>query len=153
MFSRLEVVRPSHASGAPVPGNDDGRLEVHELLDLTIRSPLVFLSGCETGVGAAWSTSFTRGDDYATLAEAFLFAGARNVVSTLWRIEDRSAALFATRFYADAPRHTPIEALARAQRAMLADGDHASPYYWAAYVLTGDGRRLTPQNPLAASVQ
>ncbi len=152
MFSRIEIARPPGARGAPVPGDDDGRLEVHELLDLTIRSPLVFLSGCETGVGPAWSTSFMRGDDYATLAEAFLFAGARNVVSTLWRIEDKTAALFAARFYAEEPRGTLVEAMARAQRAMLADPDHASPYYWAAYVLTGDGRPLTAQNRLRAAV-
>jgi CHAT domain-containing protein len=152
MFSRLEVARPSVSRGEQFSGDDDGRLEVHELLDLTIHSPLVFLSGCETGVGAAWSTSFVRGEDYATLAEAFQFAGARNVVSTLWRIEDRSAAVFATRFYAEALRGSPVDALAVAQRAMVADRDHASPYYWAAYVLTGDGHPVT-QNHRAASVQ
>ena len=153
MFSRLEMVRPVVPRDSVAPTDDDGRLEVHELLDLTIRSPLVFLSGCETGAGAAWSTSFARGDDYATLAEAFLFAGARNVVSTLWRIEDRGAAVFAEAFYAGAARHDPIEALALAQRAMLVDREHASPYYWAAYVITGDGRPLSSQTRLAASVQ
>ena len=97
------------AAGSHASFDDDGRLEVHELLDLTIRSPLVFLSGCETGAGAAWSTSFARGEDYATLAEAFLFAGARNVVSTLWRIEVRSAAAFAMAFYKEVGNEPPVE--------------------------------------------
>jgi CHAT domain-containing protein len=152
MFSRLELARPSK-SGGPAPSADDGRLEVHELLDLTIRSPLVFLSGCETGAGAAWSTSFARGDDYATLAEAFLFAGARNVVSTLWRIEDKGAAVFAGAFYARVAERSPTEALARAQRAMLAEPEHSSPYYWAAYIVTGDGRPLPAQTRLGMSVK
>jgi CHAT domain-containing protein len=139
MFTRLEVARPVIARGADAPPEDDGRLEVHELLDLRIQSPLVFLSGCETGAGPAWSTSFARGDDYATLAEAFLFAGARNVVSTLWRIEDRGAAVFATAFYSDAAGRNPAEALGKAQRRMLSDPQFGSPYYWAAYVATGEG--------------
>ena len=136
MFSHLELTRPDMA---PVLPEDDGRLEVHELLDLTIRSPLVFLSGCETGKGMSWSTSFTRGEDYATLSEAFLFAGARNVVSTLWRIEDTSAAEFAKAFYSALPNGDPVTALARAQRGMRADRAYASPYYWAAYVVSGAG--------------
>jgi len=144
MFTRLEVARPAVKRDASAPADDDGRLEVHELLDLTIRSPLVFLSGCETGVGPAWSTSFARGDDYATLAEAFMFAGARNVVSTFWRIEDRGAAAFATAFYASASGHDPVEALAMAQRRMATDPQFGSPYYWAAYVVTGDG--LSPDH-------
>jgi CHAT domain-containing protein len=85
MFSRIEMAPESDRGTA-----DDGRLEVHEVLGLTIRSPLVFLSGCETGLGAAWSTSFDRGEDYATLAQAFLYAGARNVVATLWRLPTKA---------------------------------------------------------------
>jgi len=150
MFSRIELARAKGASGLP---SNDGRLEVHEVLALSIRSPLVFLSGCETGTGAAWSTSFARGDDYATLAEAFLYAGARNVISTLWRIEDRGAAAFASSFYGAIGTKSPAEALGSAQRALLASGQFASPYYWAAYVVSGDGRSLSAQNRPPVSVQ
>src|SRR4051794_4635784 len=82
LFSRLELAVQENGSG-----ENNGRLEVHELLDLHFRSPLVFLSGCETGLGAAWSTQFEAGQDYTTIAQALLFAGARNVVATLWRID------------------------------------------------------------------
>jgi CHAT domain-containing protein/Tfp pilus assembly protein PilF len=149
MFSRLELSRPVSTSVSPA---NDGRLEVHEVLDLSVRSPLVFLSGCETGTGAAWSTSFASGDDYATLAEAFLYAGARNVVATLWRIDDSGAAEFASTFYRGLERKSPVEALAVAQRAMLASRRYASPYYWAAYVVSGDGGHA-PQNRTPAAVQ
>ena len=138
MFSRIELAR-STQRGA----EDDGRLELHEVLGLSIESSLVFLSGCETALGAAWSTDFARGEDYATLAQAFLQGGTRNVVATLWRIEDRGAAVMAERFYRALNRRSAVEALAHAQREMLRDRDrsYSSPYYWAAYQVSGDGRR------------
>jgi CHAT domain-containing protein len=134
MFSRVELARGS--SGGP---DDDGRLEVHELLGMTVTSRLVVLSGCETGVGAAWSTQFDRGEDYATLAQAFLYAGARSVVATLWRVEDEGAAVFAERFYRHLRQLTPAVALARAQTEMMRDSRYTAPFYWAAYQLSGDG--------------
>ena len=72
MFSRLELSRV-----AGTRAEDDGRLEVHELLGLTIRSPLVFLSGCETGAQQEWLDDPVRGTGDLTLAQAVLSAGAR----------------------------------------------------------------------------
>ena len=118
---------------------DDGRLEVHEVLGLTIGSPLVFLSGCETGLGSAWSTSFDRGDDYTTLAQAFLYAGARNVVATLWRVADESAAEFAASFYEAFRSSGAADALALAQRRMIGDARYSAPYFWASYQVSGAG--------------
>jgi CHAT domain-containing protein/tetratricopeptide (TPR) repeat protein len=139
LFSRIELAR---GLGGPL---DDGRLEVHELLGLRIKAPLVFLSGCETGVGAAWSTQFARGEDYATLAQAFLYAGAGNVMATLWRIRDKGAAAFAERFYTHLALRPPADALAAAQQDLLKSSRYGSPYYWAAYQVSGDGGGLSAQ--------
>ena len=100
----------------------------------------MFLSGCETGAGQAWSSSFARGEDYATLATAFLYAGASNVVATLWRIEDQGAATFAVRFYYHLKRHSPTDALALAQRDLIRSDRYEAPYYWAGYRLAGASR-------------
>jgi len=118
---------------------NDGRLEVREILGLRVASDLVYLSGCETGRAGAWSTGFETHEDYATLAQAFLYAGARNVVATLWRVPDDGAAAFAARFYRALAGRDPVEALAAAQREMLSDPRYAAPYYWAAYQITGSG--------------
>jgi CHAT domain-containing protein len=134
MFSMLEL-RP----GVSESPTDDGRLEIHELIGERLQSPLVFLSGCETGVGAAWTTSFAQGEDYATMAKVFLHAGAKNIVATLWRIEDKGAAVFAERFYRHLERHRPAKALAMAQREMVGDPLYSAPFYWAAYQLSGEG--------------
>ena len=133
LFSRLEL---APGDGEP---QDDGRLEVHEVLNSSISSPIVFLSGCETGVGTAGSTAFATGEDYTTLALAFLYAGAQNVVATLWRVEDEGAAAFAKSYYDHLSKHGPLEALAQAQREMMLDKRYRSPYYWAAYQVSGAG--------------
>jgi CHAT domain-containing protein len=147
MFSRLQLARPR----APRP-DDDGRLEVHEILTLRVRSALVFLSGCETGAAQEWTDDAVRGTGSLTLAQAVLSAGATDVISTLWRIDDAGAAAFAERFYRNLRRLPTAEALASAQRQTAADARYASPYYWAGYVLAGDGRLGAAQVARAASV-
>jgi CHAT domain-containing protein len=134
MFSRIELAQSATSSPA-----DDGRLEVHELLGIPVESRLVFLSGCETGAGIAGSTSFRRGQDYATLSQAFLYAGARDVVATLWKIDDERGAVFASRFYSELANSTAVEALAATQRIMIHDAALSRPRYWAGYVLSGSG--------------
>lgn len=57
-------------------------------------SPLVVLNGCESGV-----QSISKQDDQFGPIAAYLFAGARCVVSTLWRVDDQVGLLFADRFY------------------------------------------------------
>ncbi|MDH4132121.1 MAG: CHAT domain-containing protein [Gemmatimonadota bacterium] len=128
LFSRISL-----GAGTPGDGADDGWLEVHEILGLRTASPLVFLSGCETGLAAAGSALFGGAAEEGSLAQAFLFAGARSVVATLWRVEDAEAALLAERFYAHLRSHSPAEALALAQREAVA---RAGGYTWAAYILT-----------------
>ena len=140
MFSSLSLARPTPGSDSQSENN--GRLETYEVLAMDIRSRLIFLSGCETALGPAWSTSFNRGDDYATLAQAFLFSGAEDVVATLWRIDDRAAAGFAREFYKSLAASPSSIALASAQRAFIHNPAFAAPYFWAAYTLSGNGASL-----------
>ena len=134
MFSRIELAGGDGAQA------DNGRLEVHEVLALRVNSPLVFLSGCETGVGEAWSSRYARTDDHATLDQAFLYAGARTVVATRWRVGDESAAAFAGRFYAHlSAGGDAADAVAAAQRDLIRDRRFSAPRYWAAYAASGSG--------------
>jgi CHAT domain-containing protein len=147
MFSRIDLAR----SSAPGSAND-GRLEVHELLGLTIRSPLVFFSGCETGAGHEWTDDPVAGTADLTLAQAVLAGGANHVISTLWRINDAGAAVFSEHFYRRLAGGTVAGAFAEAQRAMAADHRYQNPYYWAGYTLSGSGQSAPPQNRRSASV-
>ena len=134
MFSRIELARSGESGTA-----NDGRLEVHELFGVPIRSPLVFLSGCETGAALEWTDDPVKGTGDLTLAQAVLSAGAANVIFTLWRIDDAGAARFASRFYRLLQHVDVTQAVAQAQREMAVDPTWANPYYWAGYRLSGDG--------------
>ena len=139
MFSRFDLTRVDGRGSA-----DDGRLEVHEVLQLRIHSPLVVLSGCETARAEDWSGDPLRPAGIATLSQAFLQAGASNVMATLWRIHDLSSAELVSLFYEEAVAGDLALGLARAQRVMIADPEYSRPYYWAGYVLMGDGRVSGP---------
>lgn len=134
LFSRMTVGR-----GFGTASGNDGKLEVHEILELTTRSPLVFLSGCETGLVSGAEGQLVQGSDESSLAQAFLIAGARKVVATLWRVDDASAVRVADSFYRHLRSGSSAEdALASAQRdAIRRRGD----YTWAAYTISGVGER------------
>jgi CHAT domain-containing protein len=119
-------------------GEDDGRLEVHEVFGLRLRARLVVLSACQTGLGAGALADVPAGDDWVGLIQAFLFGGASNVLATLWPVQDRATADLMTRFYTALAAGRPeAEALAEAQRAMLHNAATAHPFYWAGFTLSG----------------
>src|SRR5206468_11495775 len=121
------------------PGaGEDGRLEVHEVFGLKLRARLLVLSACQTGLAAGTLADVPAGDDWVGLVQAFLYAGASNVMATLWPVEDRATADLMTRFYTTLRAGRPeAEALAETQRAMLRNPATAHPFYWAGFTLSG----------------
>jgi CHAT domain-containing protein/tetratricopeptide (TPR) repeat protein len=117
--------------------NDDGRLEVHEVFGLSLRADLVILSACQTGVGSGRLADVPAGDDWIGFTRAFLHAGAKAVLATLWAVDDRATAALMEEFYrqggAQAP---PATALARAQRSLLNQTATAHPFHWAGMIVT-----------------
>ncbi|MEP6591012.1 MAG: CHAT domain-containing protein [Gemmatimonadota bacterium] len=120
---------------APDSAND-GRLEVHEVFGLRIDADLVVLSACQTALGSGRLSDVPAGDDWVGLTRAFLHAGARRVVATLWAVDDQATARLMEGFYRQGGAGPdPAQALARAQRAMLRARDTSHPFYWAGIVL------------------
>ena len=116
----------------------DGRLEVHDIytLDLTIATNLVALSACQTQLG-----ELSKGDEIVGLNRAFLYAGTPSVIATLWSVNDKVTGILMERFY------THLRSgMTKAQSLRIAQMDvrieHPHPYYWAAFVLTGDGGNI-----------
>lgn len=118
---------------ADAEGFGPALLRPSEIAGLDIDAELVVLSGCETGMGPIPS-----GDGALSLARPFLVAGARQVVSTLWKIDDQRTARFMQSFYNQllVKGDVPADALAAAQREMRLQQATAHPYYWAGFVLT-----------------
>lgn len=103
---------------------------------------LVTLAACESERGR-----YVRGEGVENFSRLFLGAGAGATVSSLWRVSDQASAELMREFYSALGRGaTKAEALRQAKLAMLnASGERAHPYFWAAYLLSGDGQ--TPLSP------
>lgn len=138
-----------------------GQLTLTEILDLDLDAELTVLSACETGSGRV-----RKGDGVQSLARAFLYAGSRSVIASLWKVSDREAMLTMQRFYEShlGGKLTPGRALRAAKLALrrredpgplasllasrerglgltarseLREDTTAHPYYWAPFVLIG----------------
>jgi CHAT domain-containing protein len=121
-------------------GDDDGILTALEASYLNLEGvDLVTLSACETALGTAEAGEGVRG-----LVQAFQMAGAKNVVASLWDVDDEATRLLMDGFYERLLRKenplSPADALREASLALRdhkdADGRQrfASPRYWAAFV-------------------
>jgi CHAT domain-containing protein len=129
LFSFIELAPTS---------TDDGRLEVNEVFGLNLSGQLVVLSACQTGLASGALADVPPGDDWVGLVQAFIQAGARGVVASLWPVEDVATGMLMEEFHKRlASGISPSMALAGAQRAMILDPRKSSPFYWAAFTVNG----------------
>ncbi len=122
----LSLVAPD---GRAVPGF----LKIHDIASLRLGSQLVVLSSCDSGAGDRLG-----GESVSGLAHAFLQAGARQVVSTLWSVDDDTSKQLMVDFYGEMYEQgaDPAEALRRSQLKMMQRPRRSAPYYWAGFEIT-----------------
>jgi CHAT domain-containing protein/Tfp pilus assembly protein PilF len=111
----------------------DGFLRLHEIFTLTLNADLVVLSACQTGRGET-----IQGEGIVGMTRGFMFAGAEQVVVSLWNVNDQATAELMGQFYQDmlASGETPATALRQAQLALWEQ--YQDPRLWAAFTLQGD---------------
>lgn len=91
------------------------------------------LSACESGLGKV-----VRGEGILGLTRGFLYAGARNIVVSLWQVADKSTADLMVEFYKGVLKGQPYSAsLRNAKLALIKAGTYAYPLEWAPFVLVG----------------
>jgi CHAT domain-containing protein len=122
-------------NGASAKGGDNGLLYAWEIFErVRLDADLVALSACDSASGAD-----RRGEGIVGLTRAFVYAGARSVLASLWNVGDASSGPFMQAFYeawsrgatkAEALRHAQVDAIRRGQR----------PLRWAGFQLYGDPR-------------
>jgi CHAT domain-containing protein len=112
-------------------GKDDGRLKVEEIFSLDLKTTMVVLSACETGLG-----KLSSGDEIVGLTRAFIYAGTPSIVTTLWKVNDRASYELMREFYQHLKTAKKSEALRQAQLKVMEQ--FPEPFYWAAYELTGE---------------
>jgi CHAT domain-containing protein len=116
----------------------DGFLRLHEIYNLRLPAELVVLSACQTGLGKE-----TRGEGLVGLTRGFMYAGAKRVVASLWKVDDEATRDLMKVFYEKMLRDKmrPAAALHAAQAEMINNPKFKrwrAPYYWGAFVLQGE---------------
>jgi len=114
----------------------DGYLRLGDIYKLKLSADLVVLSSCESALGKDLESEGVIG-----LPRGFLYAGARSVIASLWKVNDDATARLMSGLYARIKAgESPGSALRGAQLEMVHDEEWSSPYYWAAFVLQGEYR-------------
>lgn len=120
---------------ALAPGaQDSGLLTSSEIARMELHVDLVVLSACSTGLARG-----KDGTNTLSVGDAFRRAGARNVIESLWAVDDSATPALMDSFYWHMQKgESPAGALRRAKLEMLHSGGfHSHPYYWATFVNLG----------------
>lgn len=116
--------------------SQDGFLQLHDVYNLDLSGTyLVVLSACRTGLGKD-----VKGEGLVGLTRGFMYAGARSVVASLWKVDDRATAALMKQFYGAMLIEglSPAAALRKAKQSMWQQERWHAPYFWAAFVLQGE---------------
>lgn len=115
------------------PGKEDGILYSGEIYNLRLGAELIVLSSCESGVG-----KLVKGEGVMALNRGFFYSGIRNIVFSLWKVEDRTTSKLMIAFYRNILNGLPFSsALRKAKLELINDRFTAFPKYWSGFVLVG----------------
>jgi CHAT domain-containing protein len=117
--------------------NEDGLLEAWELVNLDLRADLVILSACETARGRV-----SAGEGMIGLSWALFVAGSPTTVASQWKVDSASTTQMMLAFHTKlrgAARPSKAEALRSAALQMLRKAPYRHPFYWAGFIVMGDG--------------
>lgn len=111
-----------------------GLLRLHEIYKLRMPVDLVVLSACETALGKN-----IRGEGLVGLTRGFMYAGAAQIISSMWRVDDDATTEFMKHLYRSmlVDGQTPLAALRSAETAMWRQEQWRSPCYWASFLFYG----------------
>ena len=127
-----------------VDGADDGILTALEASTLDLSgTQLVVLSACETGLG-----EIRTGQGVHGLRRALTMAGAETQVMSLWRVDDEATQELMRAYYRQLlAGRDRIEAMRRVQLELLAEPRTRHPFYWASFIVSGQGGPVFAQSP------
>lgn len=113
---------------------DDGVLHAYEIQSMDLPADLVVLSACETAIGKQ-----RMGEGAMSIARAFKYAGAKSIVSSLWKVDDLATKQIMVKFYELlAEGKGKADALAESKRWYRREFPNEPPSKWAAFILIGD---------------
>lgn len=133
------VVSPGTESNSFLLIGDGGRLTLEEIRKQNYRfdgTELLTLSACETGIGGGRDSDGKEIDGFGLVAQQ---QGAKAVLATLWKVNDKSTSILMADMYAQKVRgKNKIEALRQAQIDLKKKPEYSHPYFWAPFILMGN---------------
>jgi CHAT domain-containing protein/Tfp pilus assembly protein PilF len=128
------------AAGGQSGPDQDGILTALEVTGVNLRgTQLVVLSACETGLG-----ELSAGEGLYGLRRALVLAGAQSQVISLWKVSDDATQELMVAYYEKLRAGINRDvALRETQLAFLHNPEYDHPYYWAAFIGSGDWHPLT----------
>ena len=141
-FADLDDPARSYILLAPAtPAKRYDYLFLKEVYDLPLKGvELVAASACETDLGKR-----VPGEGVQNFSRAFLAAGARSALTSLWAVGDKVTAALMLRLYGRlALGDSKAEGLRAAKLEFLRSSTASHPYYWAAFILNGEGDSQLP---------
>ena len=129
---------PGPSAGSTIPKEKKYMLTVEEVYSSGINAQLVVLSCCHSGRGKI------KAEGVVGLTRAFLAAGARSVLATLWAVDNKATFYFMKSFYQHLKSGESASAsLQQAMKEMRKKPEWSHPYYWAPFFIVGDDIRIT----------
>lgn len=127
------ALAPNPIRDTPVPKEIDYMLTMKDVLSVQLRARLVVLSCCHSGRGDI------KAEGVVGIARAFLGAGARSVLVTLWAVDDKATLEFVKSFYQHLVKgRSASESVNKAMKCLRDSDEFSEVKYWAPFVLIGD---------------
>ncbi|MFC1572230.1 CHAT domain-containing protein [Candidatus Eisenbacteria bacterium] len=134
--ARVDDQYPWQSAIRLVNADRDDCLSAADIAATRLNARLAVLAACESAGGRVLS-----GEGVLGLAGAFLSAGVPAIVATLWPVDDTQTTRLMEHFYSGlAAGLDAATALESARRAIRATPATSHPFFWAGYILVGDGR-------------
>ena len=131
------ALAPNPTRSTQIPKKEDFLLSMADVHKVRLRARLVVLSCCHSGRGKI------KAEGVVGIARAFLGAGARSVLVSLWAIDDAATTEFMRSFYEHLHGgESASEALHQAMKCLRESQQFRDVKYWAPFVLMGDDVKL-----------
>ena len=140
------ALSPNPERKSQTPAEEDYMLTMKDVMSVKLRAKLVVLSCCHSGRGEI------KAEGVVGIARAFIGAGARSVLVSLWAIDDEATLEFMKSFYHNLVKgRSASESLNRAMKCLRESEKFGDLKYWAPFTLIGDDVTLDKQEEIRVS--
>ena len=140
------ALSPNPERESQTPAEEDYMVTMADVMCVKLRAKLVVLSCCHSGRGEI------KAEGVVGIARAFIGAGARSVLVSLWAVDDEATLEFMKSFYHNLVKgRSASESLNHAMKCLRESETFSDVKYWAPFTLIGDDVTLDKQEEIRVS--